>query len=198
MGIKINIILSIIIFIISRFIPIKFESASEYLLLLSINPILLIIFEFQQICFRSRMENKKYSFVSSINTFLVVMGSIVGVFFASINGMIIGRNIAYIFTIVIVCYRLNVPVYFRANGKNVTKEDKLVLFRISFVSMLNNGISQLLYLLDIFLLGVILSDEQIIASYKVATVIPTAMVFIPTAIVTYIYPYFASKQHTCS
>lgn len=193
-GIKVNIILSIIIVIISQFIPIKFESAGEYLLLLSVNPILLIIFEFQQIYFRSRMENKKYSFVSSMNTFFVVMGAIVGVFFASIQGMIVGRNIAYVVTIIIVCYKLSAPISISADGKKIKKEDKVALFRISFISMLNNGISHLLYLLDIFLLGIILSDEQIIASYKVATVIPTAMVFIPSAIVTYIYPYFAAKK----
>lgn len=191
-GIRVNIILCLIIAFISQFVPVKFNSASEYLLLLSINPILMIIFEFQQIYFRSRTENKKYSFASTFNTFLVVMGAIIGVFIASIDGMIVGRNIAYILTIIIVSVKLSAPIYIKK--EEINKEDKIALFKISFISMLNNGISHLLYLLDVFLLGIILSNEEIIASYKVATTIPAAMIFIPTALVTYIYPYFASKK----
>ena len=191
-GIKFNIILSIILVFISQFASMKFDSAGEYLLLLSINPILLIIFDFQQIYFRSKMENKKYAMISSLNTFLVVMGAIVGVILASVNGMIIGRNTAYLVTIIFVFYKLNVPI--RLSRGHISKEDKKALFKISIISMLNNGMSQLLYLLDIFLLGLILADESVIASYKVATVIPTAMAFIPSAIVTYIYPYFAANK----
>ena len=195
-GIRVNIILCLIIAFISQFVPLEFDSAKEYLLLLSLNPMLLIIFEFQQIYFRSKLENKKYSFASTFNTFLVVMGAIIGVIIASVDGMIIGRNIAYVITIIIVCWKLCAPVYIKSkNDKtHIDKNDKIALFKISFISMLNNGISHLLYLLDIFLLGLILSNEQIIASYKVATTIPTAMVFIPAALVTYIYPYFASKK----
>ena len=197
-GIRINIVLCLVIAFISQFLPFKFDSAGEYLFLMSINPILMIIFEFQQIYFRSRMENQKFSFASTFNTFLVVMGAIFGVIIASIDGMIIGRNIAYILTIIIVSVKLAAPVYIKKT--NIDKKEKIELFKISFISMLNNGISHLLYLLDVFLLGLILSSEQIIASYKVATTIPTAMIFIPTALVTYIYPYFASKKddkHWC-
>lgn len=191
-GIRVNIILCLIIAFISQFVPVKFESASEYLLLLSINPILMIIFEFQQIYFRSRMENKKYSAISSCNTFLVVMGAILGVFLASVDGMIVGRNIAYIITIIIISLKLSAPVFLKKG--EIDRENKIALFKISVVSMLNNGIAQLLYLIDVFLLGILIADETIIASYKVATVIPTAMVFIPSAVVTYIYPYFASHK----
>lgn len=191
-GIKINIVLSIIIVFVSQFAPVKFDSAKEYLLLLCINPMLLIIFDFQQIYFRSKMENKKYAMVSSLNTFLVVIGAIIGAVIASASGMIIGRNIAYFFTIIFVFYKLNVPI--KLSHEEISKEDKIALFKISIISMLNNGMSQLLYILDVFLLGLILADEAVIASYKVATVIPTAMAFIPTAIVTYIYPYFASNK----
>lgn len=190
-GIKVNIILTIIILIIAEFFPLKFSSAKEYLILMSINPIILIIFEFQQIYLRSRMENKKFSFASTLNTALVVVGAIIGVILATIDGMIIGRICGYVITIIIVCVKFKVPIKLKTDKNDIIKEKKIALFKISIISMLNNGISQLLYLLDVFLLGVIISDEAVIASYKVATVIPTAMTFIPSAVVMYIYPYFA-------
>ena len=61
--------------------------------------------------------------------------------------------------------------------------------------MLNNGISQMMYLLDVFVIGIVAADETILAAYKVATVIPTALTFIPASLVTYIYPYFAEHRN---
>lgn len=193
-GIKINIILTIIILVISQFFPLKFSSAREYLVLMSINPIILIIFEFQQIYLRSKMENKKFSFASTLNTALVVTGAIVGVSLATVNGMIIGRVCGYIITIIVICNKFNVPIKLKTNKYDIIHDQKIILFKIAIISLLNNGISQLLYLLDVFLLGVIIADETVIASYKVATVIPTAMTFIPSAVVMYIYPYFAAHK----
>ena len=60
--------------------------------------------------------------------------------------------------------------------------------------MVINALSQLLYLLDLFVIGIVDPQETIIASYKVATVIPTALIFIPNSLVIYIYPYFAEHK----
>lgn len=193
-GIKFNILLSFIIVCISQFLPLKFTTAKEYLLLLSINPIILIIVEFQQIYLRSKMENRKFSIASLLNTFLVVSGAIIGAVLATVDGMIIGRICGYLLTAIVIWYKFKVDFRIRTNRYEIPKDTKKVLYKISIISMLNNGISQMLYLIDIFLLGVIISNESIIASYKVATVIPTAMVFIPSAVVTYIYPYFAAHK----
>ncbi len=62
------------------------------------------------------------------------------------------------------------------NSKNDRiRIDKKGLINISIVSMVNCGLSQLLYLLDIFVLGIAAADEMILASYKLATVIPTGV-----------------------
>ena len=44
------------------------------------------------------------------------------------------------------------------------------------------------------MIGGVLTDSVAIASYKVATTIPTALLFIPTSIIIYIYPFFASHK----
>lgn len=193
-GIKFNIVLSFVIVGISQFVPLKFASAKEYLLLLSMNPILLILVEFQQIYLRSKKENKEFSFASLLNTFLVVLGAVVGAIIATVNGMIIGRACGYLITAIAIWYKFKIEFSITTNKNEISKSSKRILYKISIISMLNNGISQLLYLIDVFLLGIIISSESVIASYKIATVIPTAMVFIPSAVVTYIYPYFASHK----
>ncbi|WP_262392618.1 oligosaccharide flippase family protein [Sporolactobacillus inulinus] len=64
----------------------------------------------------------------------------------------------------------------------------------SINSLVNNGISQTAYLLDLFMLGIFISNSLILASYKTATIIPYALTFIPASIMIFMYPYIAQKQ----
>ena len=58
------------------------------------------------------------------------------------------------------------------------------------LSMINNAASIILYNLDIFTLGIMISHQEVIASYKIATYIPNALSFIPSSLIIYIYPFF--------
>ena len=84
---------------------------------------------------------------------------------------------------------------FNLRRSGITDEDRKALLKISSISMCNNSLSNLLYLLDVFIIGLVMKDELVVASYKVATLIPTALNFIPAAVVTYIYPYFARNKN---
>ena len=55
---------------------------------------------------------------------------------------------------------------------------------------LNITLSHLLLIIDTFVIGLIISDSNTIATYKVANSIPQALAFIPTCVVIYILPYF--------
>ncbi len=72
----------------------------------------------------------------------------------------------------------------------ITKE----FIKFSIIASTNNAISQLLYLLDIFIIGIIVSDVNVIAIYKTATIIPFALNFLPLSIMTFVYPYFARNN----
>ena len=87
---------------------------------------------------------------------------------------------------------MKIKIFQKCEPSNL--EEKRTLLSISVVSMCNNGLSQLMYLLDVFVLGVVAANENILASYKVATTIPAALSFIPVSIITYIYPYFAEHR----
>lgn len=53
--------------------------------------------------------------------------------------------------------------------------------------MFNNGVSFLVYIIDVFLIGVITEDMNVLASYKTATY-HFALTFIPSTIMTFVYP----------
>lgn len=192
-GIKFNILLSFIIVCIAMFFNFPIKGQSEMLLLMCLNPVFLIVFEFQQIYLRAKLRNQEFSYGTTINTLAITIGSVVGALLLNTKGLVIGRYVAYVATIIAMFVFFKSPFYF--GRVNLEQELKRSLYKISIVSMANNGISELLYLLDIFILGLVAADESMIASYKVATVIPSACIFIPMAIVTYIYPFFASHKN---
>ena len=191
-GIRVNIVLTVLILLGALIFELPIDGSKELLVLMSLNPILLIIFEFQQIYLRSDFKNREYSYGTIINTALLMIFSILGAYLYAAKGLIICRYIAYILTALVLLIVFKAPIYLK-NG-NLDDTRKKTLWKISIISMSNNGISELLYLLDIFFLGIIITNEELIASYKVATVIPNACIFIPMAIVTYIYPYFAANR----
>ena len=49
-------------------------------------------------------------------------------------------------------------------------------------------------LLDVTCINHFIGDPAIVATYKVATQIPTALTFIPSSIMVFIFPYFVEHN----
>ena len=191
-GVGFNLLISVIIIIVAEFYTLPIPAANHLLLLMALTPVINILFEFQQIYLRTDLKNREYSYASMINTALLLLFSVIGSLFFKEKGLIYARYIAYILSSIIIYKVFKTPIIMIKD--KIATETKKILYRIAIISMLNNGLSQVLYLLDIFVLGMVVVDENIIASYKVATVIPTALYFIPSAVCTYVYPYFAMNK----
>ena len=127
----------------------------------------------------------------SISTILYTVFTVLGAYLFEAKGMILGRYISAILSVSIAIYIYKIPFY-NQKYERIRKDDKRDILKVSLISMLNNGLSQMLYLIDVFVIGIVLIDSVQVASYKVATQIPNALSFIPIAVVTYIYPYFAA------
>lgn len=191
-GIVFNIILGFVILIFAQVVEFPIAGVNKLLFFLAFIPVLEIINEFQKIYFRSKLDNQSYAKANTINTLFIVLFSVVGSYFYGVYGLIIGRYLAVIGTIIITYFWLNAPIYIRKT--KLIYESTKVFFQISFVSMLNNGLSQLLYLLDVFIVGLVMTDPLVVAEYKIAIIVPEALLFIPAAICTYVYPYFSNKK----
>lgn len=187
-----NIIIGFAILAVSLFVQLPIDGANRFLCLLAFYPVVLIINELQLCNFRYRLENKKYSYANTIWAALIVAGSLLGALAFSIKGLIIGLYTAGILSFLISKFLLKGEYALRK--ATISQELKKILYKISIISMLNNGLSELHYLIDVFLIGLLISNPEIVASYKVATVIPVALNFIPLAFITYVYPYFARNK----
>lgn len=190
-GFLFDVFLALLILAISFIHNFKIENANFILVLMSLQPLTNYILTTIQVYLRSSIENVKYSIFNLIQIISFVTGTILGAYFYGIIGAIIGQYISNIITIIVgIIISKNYLNIFKEKNR-LSKEEIKVFLEYSTVTAFNNGISSLLYTIDVFVIGIFYPDASIIALYKTATIIPFALNFIPTAVVTYIYPYFA-------
>ncbi len=191
-GTTVDIVLAFLIVIIGLFIPLPLKGSGRLLALMCGLPLLTIIPDLQYVYLRINGRNKDYSAITLLNSIAVFALSCILSFLLKTEGLILAGYLSHIFTIIIANKRYKVPL--RLNRVHLDKEEHKSLLYIALISMLNNGLSRLMYLVDVFVLGLTIPDSSVVAAYKTATNIPTALQFIPAALVIYIYPFFAEKK----
>lgn len=189
-----NLILQLIIFISASTILLPLKSANLYLKFLSLLPVACICVDLIQIYNRYTIQNQKYAGLSIANTIFVFGMGVLGALFFKVIGLIVFQCIGYILTVFFATKFQKFPLKDLAGKTSNYLIDWGIMVKISLVSILNNSASVILYNLDIFILGLVMTEESIVASYKIATYIPNALSFIPTALIIYIYPYFAQNS----
>lgn len=191
-GTKVNIIFCLALILIGLFYPFKIKEASFMLCIMCLLPLVQYWNEYQSIYLRGERKNREYSLLNILSAFLVLVFSVAGAFLVREKGFVISRYLAFGILVFMGIKLWRVPLSF---GRSQLSDEIKVSFRkIALISMVNIGLSQLLYLLDVFVLGAVVPDSAVIASYKVATTIPTALSFIPSSLATYIYPYFVEHR----
>ena len=191
-GLKINIILSAVLLGIGIFAPLKIESSRVILIATCLMPFVQLYFELMNINLRVKKLNSRFAKMQLINTIVFYGVSLTSAFVIREMGLVVGHYISWIASILVGMFIFKITLL--SNKRESIGEDKKPLLKISIISMTNNSLSHLLYLLDVFVLGIVDPQETILASYKAATIIPTALTFSPSALMTYVYPYFAQHR----
>ncbi len=191
-GLRINMILSAVLLGIGLFAPLKIESSRIILIATCLMPFVQLYFELMNINLRVKKLNSQFAKMQLINTIVFYGVSLTSAFVIREMGLVVGHYVSWIAAILIGMFVFKVKLL--SNKRETIGEDKVPLFKISVISMTNNSLSHLLYLLDVFVLGIVDPQETILASYKAATLIPTALTFIPASLMTYVYPYFAQHR----
>lgn len=190
-GVPTNLILSLIILIYSSFFTLPIKGSREILFYLSFTPILMILFELAQVYFRATLRNREYSFTNLLNTlFFFLLCSSAALLF-KIPGVIAARYISLFLTVAAAFFFLkkDLSLFKKVKLPPIKEVKDFIVYSLSV--SLANALSFLLYTIDTFLVGLIIKDEAIVASYKTATLIPTTLIFIPQSIMVFMYPYFA-------
>lgn len=192
-GTAFNVVISVVMLLVALLIPLPINGSNVTLGMMFLLPVPMILRDLQIVWLRATMQNKAYGVVNSTSALLISALTILGAWILRLRGIIFGQYIAVIAMLVLLWTRYAVP--FPAKGSPIPASDRRDLLRIAGISALNNALSQLLALLGTFILGLVASDANTIAAYKVGSTIPFALSFIPAALMTYAYPYFARHKN---
>ena len=191
-GAKFSFLLCLIILFVAAFIPLPVDGSSQLLGFLFLLPLFIFLNEMQKVVLRSELRNSQYAYSNIVATFFILVGTVAGAFLWSTTGLIIGRYLAVLMSIIVVAVVFHsLP---RRKAQKASRDEKKPFRRIALVSSLNNGLGELTYLIGTFIVGIALSTSEAVAVYQVATMIPIALNFIPLSIVVFIYPYFARNK----
>ncbi len=158
----------------------------------SFYPITYFLFSYYSVIFRYRKENKKYAFLTNVNAAIYAVTEIIASYFINEFGMVVALYLSTIIASLIGMryMRRNMdPGEFRLN-----REQRMGIIRYSAYSFLSYAMTNLLLVLDIFLIGTLIADPETLAVYKIAVTIPLTMMIVPNSIVVFVYPYFAEHQ----
>lgn len=172
------------------FYPFKTIEATRLTRMLCLMPFLVAANNLLAANLRARLKNHRYGAVNIFRTFthylvILPMSYWMGAAGAVLSNYVI-ESVVLIFSLLTNQRLLD----FSWRDVSLTRAEKRGFLSLAFGSQLNLGIAQAMMMLDIFLIGAFIYNDEIIASYKVATVIPSALAFIPESLIIYVGPYF--------
>lgn len=187
-----DVALAVLILVYALVAPGALPGSQPLLALYCLYPLVVLLCELRLVYLRSNLDNRAYAYMTNVQTLLLAGLSIGGALVAGVPGLIAGQYAAYVASFAVLAWRHPLPKPMpEERDRTFSKRE---YWYVALVSSLNNGLSQALALLGTFFVGQYLASDTAVASYKVATTIPFALLFIPTMLITYIYPYFASHN----
>lgn len=188
-GVMINVLICLGMYIVVFNVKLSIEGARNIVYALIPIVVLQFLLQYSSVCLRVTFQNIRYANLLWINSFSRVVLSIVGAFFFSIYGYIAGIYLSFILAIsyVGVCKWKSIVSALKAPKL----DNQTQILKYSLSCAINHGLTNVLYTIDILLLGIMIADEKIISVYKVGIALPMALYAIPTSVMMVAFPYFA-------
>lgn len=193
-GMAFSFLTSTALFFAPYFYPFRSSEAAMLTQWLCLLPIAQTTNAFLAVNLRIRMENSRYALINvfqSVVTYLIILPAS---YWIGIKGAILSEYAINVFVILFSIIMSRKFLRFAFVPSAISKSEKIGFFKLAFGTQLNNGVSKVLSLLDVFLIGIFVVDIEVISSYKVATTIPLALAFIPNALAVYVVPFFSRKR----
>lgn len=178
-GILITILLVILACLLIPIIGARVQDSFWYLI--SAIPFLigLALFEAGKVYARMFMLNKIFAYSEIYFALLNLTLSLIGTLLFEGIGFLIGTCIAILSTGIFLIHNLKLWKFFNFKSKSVPKS----IWQYGLMISISLSASQLVYLIDNILIGNLIEHAENIAIYKVASLIPFSLGFLPLAIV---------------
>jgi len=176
---------------ISLCINFQFENTLYYLILLSVILIPMYIFELMKIQFRLQHKNKIFASTDIVFTSLLTVSVLVLSYYYQEKGYALALVLTP--TLSVFIYYNRIKSSFK-NYKKPTIIDKR-FWSYGIFASLSNVVTQLLFVIDILLIGYLLNDPEMVTNYKYISLIPLSLLFLPRAFMNADFVAFTEKIH---
>ena len=155
----------------------QFENTLYYLVLLSVILIPMSIFELMKIQFRLQHKNKIFASTDIVFTSLLTVSVLVLSYYYQEKGYALALVLTP--TLSVFIYYNKIKSCFK-NYKKPTIIDKR-FWSYGIFASLSNVVTQLLFVIDILLIGYLINDPEMVTNYKYISLIPLSLLFLPRA-----------------
>lgn len=193
-----SILLVLLVIGLSGLVSISMPGSVSYLRLFSIYILSYYLFYTAVSFQRVLKKNKAYASSLLLNSILVLILSMAGVFLAKGKGYVLGFSIAPALSAVIVYLmiskkeKIEIKVFDRIKDLPVNAKE---FTKYGIFAGLGNIASQMAWQLDTIMIGLILTQSTMVATYKVAALIPFSLMFIPSVFMQTDFVYIAEKYN---
>ena len=192
-----NVFLALLIVIgsicLQQFIGIQ---ASHYLFLMFGLPMVSYLNSYCQIILRVKRDNIQYAIINMVYAVFMVTGNLLFTNMLGVIGLVYGTYTANIFAALVGFFLLQRDSFFsyvHAEKVSLLGEEKREILQYSVLCALTNLTSTALVLIDVTCLNLFSVNSEALADYKIASMIPTSLLFIQTCLIIYFYPYLAEN-----
>lgn len=192
-GVLASILVSLTCILYAKLGHFEIEESKNILLFYALYPITFFLFDFFIIFFRTKKDNKRYALIRNINSITYVFLAATLTYFLDEYGILIGLYVSTIVSSSIGFYYIRTEDVRKYDYK-LNKANKISIIKFSTLSFTARIMSDMLIFLDVFLIGTMIGNPEVLALYKIATVIPLALMIVPDSIIMFVYPYVAENK----
>jgi O-antigen/teichoic acid export membrane protein len=188
-GITASLLLILLVIGVSFFINFKFENTFTYIIILSFIILPMFLFEIIRAQFRLKHNNKAFAFTEFVHSLILLVSVVVLSYYFRETGYAIALLITPLITSALFFKKLNI---------SFTSTIKLQIIDFSFwkygfFASLSNVVTQMLFVIDIILIGYLLEDTAMITNYRYISLIPFSLLFLPRVFMATDFVAFTEK-----
>lgn len=177
-GIKWSIVVIIVAIIFSPVFTYKLQESFLFFILLTFSILSYFLFEILKINYRIIYNNKMFALMDITFSAIQILSILILSFVFGIYGYIASLTLSPLITYLIFRpVKLNIPTY---NFNFINKD----FWKYGFSAGLSNVATQLLFAIDIILIGYLLIDPQLVTYYKYVSIIPFSLLVLPNIMIT--------------
>jgi O-antigen/teichoic acid export membrane protein len=194
-GTQYNLLLALLIALVGLLVPMPVSGSGLIVAGLAVVPLLRFVHLNHLSLLRAQLRNRAFSTLQVVHSVAMLAAvAALGAGFA-LSGVVAAYYVAPAITVAV---GMRVFLWRDYSALRATeypsRDERRMLLRYSAGMFLIHGMSELIYLVDVFFVGLIVGDESVVAAYKVATIVPFRLLFLAQGAMLFAYPYFARNR----